>query len=141
MVRIVSPSESCYDHSRNDRLRFLRFNIEHCEMYFQRAHQDAPDGVTVLLVDCCDSVGRMIGERLAGAKRIETVVRECKIRDVMPTLHAAVPTPNALAILSNVSPSLADAVQRCPSDCFPIWVVSAGGSSIAYRERPAFTPE
>lgn len=141
MVRIVSPAESCYDNSRHDRAAFLRFNMEHCEMYFQRSYQDAPDGVTVLLVDCCDPVGRMIGERLAGADRIDLVVRECKAREVLPTLHAAVPTPNALEILRRVSPSMADAVERCPADCFPIWVVSAGGSSIAYRERPAMVCE
>jgi hypothetical protein len=141
MVRIVSPFESCSDDSRNERLRFLKFNMEHCEMYFQRAHQDTPDGVTVLLIDCCDPVGRMIAERLAGEERIKQVVMDCKSRNVMPTLHASIPTPNALLILAGVSPSLADAVSRCPEDCFPIWVVSAGGSSIAYRERPAFTPE
>lgn len=140
MVRITIPTESYQGISRNDRAAFLRFNMEHCEMYFQRARQDAPDGVTVLLIDCCDPVGRMIGERLAGSQRIDSVVRECKAREVLPTLHAAVPTPNAIAILSNLSPALADAVGQCPDDCFPIWVVSSGGSSIAYRERPAFTP-
>jgi hypothetical protein len=141
MVRIVSPAESLSDPARNDRASFLRFNMEHCEMYYQRAYQDAPDGVVVLLVNCCDPVGRMIGERLAGSARIDAVVRDCKSREVLPTLHAAVPLANALEILSRFSPSLADAVQRCPSDCFPIWVVSSGGSSIAYRERPAAMAE
>jgi hypothetical protein len=141
MVRFIGPDESCFEsspnHSRRERERFLRFNVEHCEMYWQRAFCETREPVTVMLVDCSDPIGRLVGNRMAGELRCHNIVDECKRRDVLPTLHAAIATPDAIKMLSQLHPSFADAIRRCPDDCFPIWIIAAGGSSLAYRERPA----
>lgn len=141
MVRITTPIESCNDPSRNERVRFLRFNMEHCEMYFYRAIQEHSDGVAVLLIDCTDTVGRAFAERLTSPARAAEVIADCERRRVIPTMHASVPMAAALGMLGCVSPTMRDAVARCPADCFPIWVIAAGGSSVAYRERPAMPVE
>lgn len=140
MVHIleVSSGHGCSpERSRVDRAHMIRHNMEYLESVWQRATEAAGEPHVAVLVDCCDPIGRMLAERLSDPARIAEMVRDCIAKDVIPTLYAAVPVAGVKAFLSVAHPSFVDTLCRCPSDCFAILVIAAGGSSIAFREVPS----
>lgn len=121
---------------RDERVRFLKFNLEHCEMYWSMAADKSQEDVVVFLIDCSDVVGAMLSRQLVGEDRHNQAILSCRQRGVIPTLHASVPIDTAMQFAKFTSPNFVDVLARCPNDCFAIIVIAAGGKSLAYRERP-----
>lgn len=140
---MVMSGHNAHTHAngRDERVRFLKFNLEHCEMYWSMAATKSDDDTAVFLIDCRDVEGGLLSRHLVGEERHASVLLSCHERGVIPTLHASVPMDTAMKFLRDTAPNFVDALSRCPKDCFPIIVIGSGGKSLAYRERPGVSTE
>lgn len=132
MVAFNSPGPG-----QDDRRHLLRFNAEHSERYWLQAFEASGESHLVLLLDIRDRVAFDIAQRLAGPERTAAMIQHALDNDNIPTLHAAVPMAASFPLMSFVCPSFVPHCQRVPDDSFAVWCISSGGSSLAFRKRPA----